>query len=161
MICTSDLRPNVLPSPLISSWKQMTVEEATPLHVPLTAAVLKHVLSTYECRIGMPMLLKTCTLLYQIAKYVKRTVTSLQFIQPWEITNPRERIERATRHLDCGQASLHFEKRSHSSRHVIFWCARILCVAVIACTNSDHRKSDLWHSFIEAVSLSITNKRIN
>ncbi len=62
---------------------------------------------------------------------------------------------------DCGQASLHFEKHSHSSRHIIFWCARILCVAVITCKNSDHRKSDLWHSFIEAVSLSITNKRIN
>ncbi len=60
-----------------------------------------------------------------------------------------------------GQASLHFEKHSHSSRHVIFRCARILCVAVIACKNSDHRKCDLRHSFIEAFSLSITNKRMN
>ncbi len=31
-------------------------------------------------------------------------------------------------------------------------------VAVIACKNSDHRKSDLWHSFIKPVSLSIMNK---
>ncbi len=62
--------------------------------------------------------------------------------------------------LNCGQASLYFEKHSHSSRHVIFWCTRILCVAVIACKNSDHRKSDLWHSFIEAVALSITNNEL-
>ncbi len=35
----------------------------------------------------------------------------------------------------CGQASLHFEKHSHSSRHVIFLCAHILCAAVIVCKN--------------------------
>ncbi len=44
--------------------------------------------------------------------------------------------------------------------NVILRCVHILCVAVIPCKTSDQRKSDLWHSFIEPVSLSITNKRI-
>ncbi len=61
----------------------------------------------------------------------------------------------------CGQASLHFEKHSHSSRHVIFLWAQILCAAVIVCKNTDQRKSDLWHLFIEPFSLSKTNRRMN
>ncbi len=45
--------------------------------------------------------------------------------------------------------------------HLRPWCALILRAAVIACKNTDKRKCDLWHSFIEPVSLSITNKRMN